>query len=310
MHEIFTHSFDSNKMATITSSAAEKIASLSKPDGRKKLQTCLRWSDFDEEQDMQKSIHLDFLFDTLMFVTEKGFKWDQVATVCNFADRLVQKMKDCYRLTDILGFYNSQSSYLFESLGDRNFKILSSYIFETVLPHFKLYQLVFNFPRKEQIPNVPVLVEPPFESKKLKETKTLKVWDYEQQLEELDKKEKARLEEIQAKKEQVVTKIHKDTSLKLEKSVKTTESFDKEKLGNIIEDVMRGFTLAATESLKHDIERLRDDLEFKLEKTSLPRPQVLGPPPRYNLQPPVRSAPKTPKSAKPGSRGSLRTKKK
>ena len=105
---------------------------------------------------------------------------------------------------------------------------MSSYIFETVLPHFKLYQLVFNFPRKEQIPNVPVLVEPPFESKKLKETKTLKVWDYEQQLEELDKKEKARLEEIQAKKEQVVTKIHKDTSLKLEKSVKTTESFDKE----------------------------------------------------------------------------------
>ena len=39
---------------------------------------------------------------------------------------------------------------------------------------------------------------------------------------------------------------------------------------------MKQFTLSTTINLTHKIEDLREDLEFKLEKSSLPRPQALG----------------------------------
>ena len=39
---------------------------------------------------------------------------------------------------------------------------------------------------------------------------------------------------------------------------------------------MKGLTMSTTESLKCEIERIQEDLEFKLEKTALPRPQALG----------------------------------
>lgn len=49
-----------------------------------------------------------------------------------------------------------------------------------------------------------------------------------------------------------------------------------QKIGGIIEEVMKQYTMSATENLKFEVERLQDDLEFKLEKTNMPRPQVLG----------------------------------
>ena len=44
----------------------------------------------------------------------------------------------------------------------------------------------------------------------------------------------------------------------------------------IMEDVIRAYSLAATETMKANITELTEDLTFKLEKTSLPRPQALG----------------------------------
>ncbi|XP_052775861.1 uncharacterized protein C8orf74-like [Mya arenaria] len=280
-----------------------------KADGRERLCKCLGWAEFDEEKDMQRSIHEDFLYDTLKYTAEKGFSWNKAATCANFADKLVQQIKECDRITDILGFYNSQASYLLESLGQRDYQIFSAYVFETVLPHFKLYQLVFNFPRAEQIPSVPVLVEPPFDVNTLKGTKPLNIWEYEQQIAAIERKEQERLDEIMTEKEETVSRINGETKTKLDKVAQSETAFDKEKLGSIIEEVMKGFTLAATESLKCDIEKLQDNLEFKLEKTSLPRPQVLGPPPRYSVQS-VKQSPSKAKSPKPGSRASARSKKK
>ena len=44
----------------------------------------------------------------------------------------------------------------------------------------------------------------------------------------------------------------------------------------IIQEVTTAYSLAATETMKANINDLKEDLEHKLEKTSLPRPQVLG----------------------------------
>ena len=74
------------------------------------------------------------------------------------------------------------------SLGQREYKIFTEYIFNTILPHFKLIRLVFTTARKEQIPHVSLTVDPPFEPGVLKQSKGINVWEYEKRIEELDKK--------------------------------------------------------------------------------------------------------------------------
>lgn len=56
----------------------------------------LNWPQFDEDKQMQIAIHLDFLHDVLMFATGKGFHWDKVASVVNFADKFVQQFKGLF----------------------------------------------------------------------------------------------------------------------------------------------------------------------------------------------------------------------
>lgn len=113
-------------------------------------------------------------------------------------------------------------------LGERDYKIFSSFVFETLLPHFKLYKLVFTTPREEQIPNFPVSIEPPFESGTLKETKPLKVWEYEKKIEEIEAKEEQKEKERRAEKEKRLSKLETESKEALQKSVQVETPLNKE----------------------------------------------------------------------------------
>ena len=58
----------------------------------------LKWDLFDEDKDMQRSIHLDFLYDNLMFAVNKGFSWDKVVTVFDFGSELLSEIKGIIQL--------------------------------------------------------------------------------------------------------------------------------------------------------------------------------------------------------------------
>jgi len=62
-----------------------------KPRGRQCLAQHLGWTAFDEELDMRTAIHLDFLYDNLMFAVEKGFTWDEVCIVFQTSDQLLME---------------------------------------------------------------------------------------------------------------------------------------------------------------------------------------------------------------------------
>lgn len=134
----------------------------------------------------------------------------------------------CDKITDILGFYNSQAAELIHILGEREYKIYSSYVFETILPHFKLYRLVVTTPRTEQIPKCPINLEPPFDTSYLKESKPLKIWEYEKKIEELEKKEEERVRERLAAKEQKMSKIEAESVEALKKAASVDTPLDKE----------------------------------------------------------------------------------
>lgn len=88
--------------------------------------------------------------------------------------------------------------------------------------------MVFTTPRKEQIPKHPVTVETPFDSMTLKQTKSLKVWEYEAQMDELEQKEQERARERLTNKEQKLSKIEADSANALKKAVQVETPLDKE----------------------------------------------------------------------------------
>ena len=134
----------------------------------------------------------------------------------------------CEQITDILSYYNIQSPELVEVLGERDFKTLTAFIFQTVLPHFKLFQYVFNVPRTEQVPNVVIKVEPPFDSSSLKESKSIKVWEYERHIDELEQKEQERLNERLKENEDKVMKLQSETENALQNVGKSETAFNAE----------------------------------------------------------------------------------
>ncbi|KAK3579122.1 hypothetical protein CHS0354_022142 [Potamilus streckersoni] len=302
-------------MAALTTSGAMAVASLPKNEGRQKLAVLLGWKPFDEEKELQQDIHLDYLYEVLTFAAEKGFPWGQVAHVVKLAESLLQNIK-AGTLTESIEFYKDKSSELADTLGERNYKIFTDFIFNIILPHFKLYKYALTKDRTFNCPNIIMEVRPMDPPAPLKEAKALKVWEYERQVQQIEKKVAERTKERLNKKSEIVEQSDK----KINQSLKNVDSMagkpvTKEVLQEIMNDVIGSYSEAFRERIQADIAEVQEDLEFKLEMTSLPRPQVLGPPPRYSLKqksPVTQQKPdkdqKSPKESQ--SRGSSRSSKK
>jgi len=59
--------------------------------GRLKLLECLHWSPFDEEEEPQKSIALDYLYECIRFCADKHFP---ACEICHYFD-LAYDMINC-----------------------------------------------------------------------------------------------------------------------------------------------------------------------------------------------------------------------
>ena len=113
-----------------------------------------------------------------------------------------------------------KSMDLCTSLGQREYKIFTEYIFNTILPHFKLIRLVFTTARKEQIPHVSLTVDTPFEPGVLKQSKGINVWEYEKRIEELDKKAAEKTNEKLVEKGKQKAEMEQKTTETLSTAVK------------------------------------------------------------------------------------------
>ena len=145
-----------------------------------------------------------------------------------FHDVEIFFLSDCENITEILGFYRSKSVDLCTSLGEREYKIFTDYIFNTVLAHFKLIKFVFTNARKEQIPNVSVHVNPPFDPSVLKQSKGLNIWEYEQKMGELERKEEKRANERLAEKGKKSAEMETQTKETLNSAVSSDQPLDKD----------------------------------------------------------------------------------
>ncbi|KAK3090191.1 hypothetical protein FSP39_009910 [Pinctada imbricata] len=286
----------------------ESSVTVQKSPGHKLLSSYLGYEKYDEDADIQGAVHTDFVYDNIMFGVEKGFPWEQVCAIAKFCNGLLKESIG-NELTESLRYLKLQSFELTPILGERNFTIFMDQLFATFMRHFKLYQFVFTKNRQDMTPKVKLNIEVAEDPSKLKDGKTVDVWEYEEKYRKLQEKEAEKINKKLLKKAEVLEKTEKDRTKKMNDISDVQKPLSKEAIGSIIQDVIKTYSTALIEKVTCDIETVTEDLECKLERTSLPRPQALGAPPRFDLKPktPVATPPKPktpPKSPKAGRKKS------
>lgn len=128
-------------------------------------------------------------------------------------------------LIEVLKYVQSNSTDLGCQLGERNFKIHMDFLFSTFLQHFKLFQYVFLNEREKKTPYVQLEVAPPKESAPMKQAKEVKIWEYQQNYEALERKEAERQNERLIQKE----KLEDDSEKRVQETIKNIEEKKGEK---------------------------------------------------------------------------------
>ncbi|XP_041357156.1 uncharacterized protein C8orf74 homolog [Gigantopelta aegis] len=282
----------------LNSSQIQEICTREKQEGRLLLSKALNLHPIDELDDLRTVIYVDYLYDNISFAAEKGFPWSHIETVLSFADDFL-KMTKGKCLTEALSIFKSESDVLAAKLGERNFKVYADFIFSTFMRHYQLFQYVFTRDQEKQIPHVRVDVVVPPDAQEMSTAKQIDVWNYEQTLLELERKACEKVNQQLLLKEKVTEEVNSVKEKTFNKVLDIEPPITEEVVKEIIQDVLHTYMTSISSNIQLSIREAQEDLEFKLEKTSLPRPQVLGPPPRYKLKTP-------PSAGKTGSTNSRR----
>ncbi|XP_048764447.1 uncharacterized protein C8orf74 homolog [Ostrea edulis] len=297
----------------LSESVAKNISNLPKEEGKEFLARQLDLKSLQDDENLRNAVYVDFLYDNLTFAVEKGFSWKQVCAVVTFCDGILKDSSD-KDLTDALHFLKLQSFELSDILGKRNFPIYTDYIFLTFLRHFKLFKYVFTKERDILKPNLALRVETPADPGNMKSSKPKTVWEYERQYEGIQRTEVEHTNKRLEQKAKTLETAETRTKERLEKISGVSTPLSKEKVSELIGEVIGSYTSLVVEKVKCNITDVQEDLAFKLERTSLPRPQELGPPPRFNLKPktplptPKKTPPKSPKNERKKSGSKSRNK--
>ncbi|XP_071807568.1 uncharacterized protein C8orf74 homolog [Asterias amurensis] len=276
-------------MATsMTQTEAQRVASLPKQQGCLMLAQYLHWDiDLNDDANMRESILLDYLHDTLMFAVDHGFPWLQVCSIVDLA-REIQQQTIGQPLSFAIQLYRQKSlEYAHEGrISDKNLKIFTSHFFATFMRHYKLYQFVFTKPRLPMVTQHELCVETPPDVFSLKDSKPNHIWEYNQKLASIETEEQARMEVLQTEKENLLQQepgSEKPLSLLNNSEV----PIERENLSQVIKEAVNLQGNYTERLLQAQVEEVQEDLDYYFEKTALPRPAALGPPPRTKSPPRV-----------------------
>ncbi|XP_078590782.1 uncharacterized protein C8orf74 homolog [Branchiostoma floridae x Branchiostoma japonicum] len=263
------------KMAStvsVTTDQAKTIAAQPTEEGKKSLMKVLGWQPYDPEDDMRQDILLDYLYDNFMFAVGKGFPWSQ-AVLCMELAAEMQKECQGLPLVEAIKHYSTKSQPYAQRLGDRNFKMFTDQFFQSYMQHYRLYQYVFGRDRDGWVSQYDLLVEPPPEPMLFKEGKSFKQWDYERQVVELQTMEAERRKLREAQKQSLEVEGDKLVQEAFSRLEGIEGPVDRETLASVVGDSITAHVTVTRDKLRTSIEEVQDNLEFKLEKNKIPKPQ-------------------------------------
>jgi hypothetical protein len=273
-------------MAGVTEDVVKELATLSRTEGRQRLVAVLGWREFNET-DLQQSIHLDCLYDNIIFCVDRGFSWPEICQIHN----LVCEMLDGSRWRNLLTaitFYRTLCSNI--EVDDHRLVIFTEFFFATFMTHYRLYQFVMTSPPCRQTVSSQLTLPvhcPPVPVPELNSGMAPEIWNYDKALHELEKQE-AEMKEMRRCEKFANEKVDAATIEAVKCSTQRLDTpIDTQTVLEIIQKVAGAHICAASHIIQQSINEAMDDINFKLEKTALPRPHALGPPLRYETKSPI-----------------------
>lgn len=155
-------------------------------------------------------IHLEIFIDLIEFCLKKGFSLDQCIESCLYVQELLKYIKKpTSSLHSTLDIFVESLEQFSSHLNDKHLKEFIDYMNFTLFTHFNLYKYVFNFDREDKVAIENKTLHRPSrevcETNRLSETKPFSIWDYEQKVFELDKKESNFKEKFKKENEKILS---------------------------------------------------------------------------------------------------------
>ncbi|XP_005107063.3 uncharacterized protein C8orf74 homolog [Aplysia californica] len=242
---------------------------------------------YNDVKDPQKAPFINFIYDNIIFAVEKGFPWDHVSLVVKFAHEFLKSiLVENHKLPDVIKDFQRKADIL-TALCDRHKKQYTDFVYDTVLCHYNLYKYVFSHLREIVKPKVEKEVLVPPIPPPLSQGQSVEVWEYQQKVKDVEVRETEAKEKLKQTEESQKEKLTPHKNIEDVKDVPVP--YSKMSLEELVKDVLKGYVETKQMELKGKADEMVQDLAFKLDKTALARPAVMGSPPRFKPKSPVPS---------------------
>ncbi|XP_071953517.1 uncharacterized protein C8orf74 homolog [Antedon mediterranea] len=275
----------------LTTQSVSKIVSLPKEGGQMVLADYLGYNAEDFLK-LKNSILLDFHYNNLMLAVDSGFSLQHSTEMFKLGQEMLQECTGV-ELPQAIEIYQEKVLHLSNSIEHEKLKLFTNHFFGTFMKHYRLYQFVLTQGQEPMSSEVNVHVIPPVECQQLKDAKILNIWEYEQKLNILERDEencKTTLNK-QKQEEEYERESQKHNQFTVDSSV-----LNREIISEMIKRASEAESTYEEKLLKLEVEEAHEDLDYYLQKTALPRPAVLGAPPR------TKDPPKLPSRGKSSSK--------
>lgn len=250
---------------------------------------------------------LELIFDNFIFALQRGFALSEALSLVPLTCTLLECACAGVPRTQTLRMFRDQAAQLMAQnrIKKMNLEVFSPQFLDDLLRHYRLFHFVSTQPRPPFEAHMSVSITAPKPPPPLSQSKPLAVWTYENKWNEIQNREdrEASRREIEKSKfaEETAQKMTKVETQVLETVLEAPSFKDKSTLEHIVKDIADIHIEHLVGNMKLQVNDAVEKLTFKLEKTLLPRPQILGPPPRYSPSPlpPAPRPTKEPKGAAP-----------
>ncbi|KAK2179894.1 hypothetical protein NP493_465g01006 [Ridgeia piscesae] len=192
--------------------------------------------------------------------------------------------------------YKKKSAECLRSVSEHNLNIYSDFFFHTFMQHFKLYQFVYLNERQCNVNKIHLEVATPPKQDSFTEAKPVMVWEYNKTVEDI--KEEVAHRKLEHE-QNIENTLKEDEERKMMMALNLNNisvPMNREDILQMIQDVATVNITHTSHQLEASIATLLDDFDMMFEPTAVPRPAVMGPPPRFDMK-------STPKSSPTPSRG-------
>lgn len=224
----------------------------------------------------------DCILDQINYSLARGFTLRQCLLSALYSNNLIRYIKENPDVPcdQFLIYVYKTINNLSSAFNEMQLKQILDYLNECLFINYDLYKYVFTYEREAIEKNEEKRISCPpkenFLDNNLDTAKKFHIWEYENKLGEIEKKEKETNNmflERRLKLDQQNDSIGLNTKVQL----KYNENLSEEILSNLIDSISMPILNKTSNLIQNEAEEIKENILLHLEKVSITRPDELGP---------------------------------